>query len=172
MLELLRTRRSIRRFMEREVEEEKIQELLQGALMAPSSKNRRPWELIVVKDKEILNQLSQCRGRASGFMAGAALGVVVLGNPEASDVWVEDCSIVATILQLQAHFLGLGSCWIQVRKRETPEGGKVGDYLKEVLSIPQKYDVECMIALGYPAQEAKPHDKDQLSYDKIHYNNF
>lgn len=172
MLDLLKTRRSIRRFQDKEVEKEKIEELLKGALMAPSSKGKKSWELIAIKNKERLHQVSLCRGKVSAFIEGAAVGIVVLADSETSDVWVEDASIISTILQLQAHSLGLGSCWIQVRNRQTPNGERVEDYLKEVLSIPEKYGVECMIALGYPAEEKKPHDEEKLPYDKIHTDKF
>ncbi len=172
MLDLLRTRRSIRKFQDKEVEEEKTQELLKGALMAPSSKNKKPWELIVLKNKEKLHQVSQCRGKISAFIENAAFGIIVVADPEVSDVWIEDASIIAAILHLQAHSLGLGSCWIQVRDRQTPEGGSTEDYLKEVLSIPEKYRVECMIAVGYPAQERRPHNEEKLPYHKIHTDSF
>ncbi|SJZ81023.1 nitroreductase family protein [Garciella nitratireducens] len=172
MLDLLKTRRSIRKFQSREVEEEKIQELLKGALMAPSSKNKKPWELIILKDKEKLREVSQCRGKISAFIEKAAFGIVVVVDPETSDVWIEDASIIATILHLQAHSLGLGSCWIQVRNREMSEGESAEEYLKKILSIPQKYRIECMIALGYPAEEKKPHDEEKLCYEKIHKNSF
>lgn len=172
MLDLLKTRRSIRKFQDKEVEEEKIQELLKGALMAPSSKNKKPWELMVLKDKEKLHQASQCRGKISAFIENAAFGIIVLVDPEVSDVWIEDASIIASILHLEAHSLGLGSCWIQVRDRQTPEGGSTEDYLKEILSIPEKYRVECMIAVGYPAQERRPHNEEKLPYHKIHMDSF
>jgi len=85
--------------------------------MAPSSRSRRPWEFIAVTDKEKLEKLSKIREHSSDFLAGAPLGIVVVANPKTCDVWIEDSSIAAIIIQLSAQSLGLGSCWIQVRER-------------------------------------------------------
>ena len=74
MYELLKNRRSIRVFQDRAVEQEKIDILLKSALLAPSSRRRRPWEFIAVTDKGLLQQLAQCREHSSEFLAGAPLG--------------------------------------------------------------------------------------------------
>jgi len=169
---LLHLRRSIRKFQDKEVEKEKLEIILKSALLAPSSKGRRPWEFIAVTDKGLLDKLSKCREHSSKFLAGAPLGIVVVADPEACDVWIEDASIAATIIQLSAQDLGLGSCWIQVRERLHTEGEKAEDYIKELLGIPDKYNVECIVAIGYPAEEKKPYDENKLAYEKIHYNVF
>ncbi|MDW7675753.1 MAG: nitroreductase family protein [Bacillota bacterium] len=172
MLDLLKTRRSIRRFQEKAVEREKIDTIVKGALLSPSSRSRRPWEYVVVTDKEVLKQLSQCREHSSQFLAGAPLGIVVIANPEACDVWIEDASITAIIIQLTAHSLGLGSCWIQVRERFHSDNEKAEDYIKQALGIPDKYHVECILAVGYPAEEKKPYSEEVLPYDKIHWGKY
>jgi len=141
--------------------------ILKSALLAPSSRSRRPWEFIVVTDREMLQKLSQCREHSSQFLEGAPLGIVVVADPEACDVWVEDTFITAIIMQLTCHSLGLGSCWIQVREREG-----AGDYIKNLLGIPDKYQVECIVAAGYPAEKKRPYSEDELRYDKIHYERF
>ena len=80
MIELLKTRRSIRKYNDKEVEQEKIELILKAALLAPSSKGKRPWEFIVVKDKEILKKVSKCRTIGGGpFIANASVAIVVLG---------------------------------------------------------------------------------------------
>ena len=84
-------------------------------LLAPSSRSRRPWEFIVVTDKETLRELSFA-GREQQLLAEAPLGIVIIADKEACDVWVEDCSITAILAQLTAHSMGLGSCWIQIRE--------------------------------------------------------
>ena len=81
--ELLRARRSIRKFKNREVEKKKIDAILKSALLSPSSRARRPWEFIAVTDTELLKTLSGCRERGSQFLAGAPLGIVVLADPAA-----------------------------------------------------------------------------------------
>lgn len=172
MLDLLMKRRSIRKYKDQEVEKEVLDKILKGALTSPSSKNRRPWELIVVDDKEILEKLGDSRGVASRPIANAPLAIVVLGDPETSEIWIEDASIISTVIQLTAESLGLGSCWIQVRKRFTEDNESVEDYVKRALNIPEKYNVENIIAIGYPDEEKKPHDPEALPYNKIHYNKF
>ncbi len=172
MLDLLMKRRSIRKYKDQEVEKEVLDKILKGALTSPSSKNRRPWELIVVDHKEILEKLGDSRGAASRPIKNAPLAIVVLGDPENSEIWVEDASIISTVIQLTAESLGLGSCWIQVRNRLTEDNESVEDYVKKALNIPEKYNVENMIAIGYPDEEKKPHDFETLPYNKVHYNKF
>jgi len=169
LLNIIKQRRSIRKFEEKKIEKEKLESILKGALMAPSSRGRRPWDLVIVRDKEKLAQLSQCKVKSASFLTGADVAIVVVGDPEISDVWIEDTSIVATILQLEAQDQGLGSCWIQVRNRETEDQLSSSEFIKDVLCIPEKYSVECVIAMGYPAQEKAAHDERQLPKDKIHY---
>ncbi len=170
--DLVKSRRSIRKFQDKKVEKEKTDIILKSALLSPSSRSRRPWEFIAVTDKETLIKLSKCREHSSAFLADAPLGIVVIADPQACDVWVEDASIASIIMQLAAQSLGLGSCWIQVRERYGAGNVKAGDYIKEVLGIPAKYEVECMIAIGYPAEEKKPYEESQLAYGKIHYEKY
>ncbi|WP_434084688.1 nitroreductase family protein [Lacrimispora xylanisolvens] len=107
-----------------------------------------------------------------GFLAGAPLAVAVIADHTLSDVWIEDASIAATIIQLTAQDLGLGSCWIQVRERFHKEQETAGDYIREVLRIPGQYRVECLIAIGYPAEEKKPYEEDMLKREKLHFDRF
>ena len=71
----------------------------------------------MIDDKEMLKELSHCKEQASSFIADAALAIVVMADPLASDVWIEDAAIASIMIQLQAEDLGLGSCWVQVRER-------------------------------------------------------
>jgi nitroreductase len=172
LYDLLKSRRSIRKFQNKVVEKEKIDTILKSALLAPSSRSRRPWEFIAVTDKEILKKLSNTREHASSFIADAPLGIVVISDPLSYDVWIEDASIASIIIQLSAQNLGLGSCWIQVRERFHSENVKAEDYIKEILGIPDKYSVECMIAIGYSAEEKQAYSEDELLYDKLHFERF
>ena len=106
------------------------------------------------------------------FLQGAPLAVVVAADPKKSDVWVEDCSIAATFLQLAAEDMGLGSCWIQIRNRPHPSGISAGDYVKRTCSLPEHLDVDSIIALGYPAEEKPQKRKEELLREKIHKNFF
>ncbi len=172
LFDILKSRRSIRKFQNKEVEKEKIDAILKSALLSPSSRSIRPWQFIAVTDGELLQQLSLCREPGPQFLAGAPLGIVVIADKDSSDVWIEDASIAATIIQLTVQDLGLGSCWIQVRERFHTEQETAEEYIRKVLGIPEQYSVECMIAIGYPAEEKKPYEENMLLYEKLHFNKF
>lgn len=172
LLDLLQKRRSIRRYQDKAIEPELLQQILQSALLAPSSKSTRPWEFIIIEDKAILNQLPACRKPAMTWLKDAAAAIVVIADESKIDVWVEDCSIAAVLMQLEAADLGLGSCWVQLRNRQAFDDTSSEDYMKNLLHIPDGYKTEAIIALGYPAEEKKAVALDKLNYDKLHYNDF
>jgi len=172
MLDLLMNRRSIRKYKDQEIPKEIIDKIIQGALTAPSGRNKKPWELIVVTDKDVLTKLGNARGPASWPIKNAPLGIVIVADPEATDLWVEDSAIIATIIQLTAQSFGLGSCWLHVRERVSEDGKDVENNVKEILNIPNNYRVECMIAIGYPDEEKEPHKIENLKFEKVHYSKF
>lgn len=167
MLDILRNRRSIRRYSDREIEKEKIELLKEAALRAPSSRGINPWRFIFITDKALLERLSRSKEAGSGFLKGAALGVVVSAAEDESDVWVEDCSIASIILQLAGFSLGLGSCWIQIRKRMHSGNLTSENYVKEVLCLKENFRVLSIISFGYPDETKRPHPAEDLEYDKI-----
>lgn len=171
MYDLLKTRRSIRKYQDRAIEKEKIDIILRSALLSPSSRARRPWEFVAVTDKEVLNKLSRCREHGADFIKNAPLAVVVIADPKKCDVWIEDTSITSTVIQLSAQSLGLGSCWIQVRDRYYDDETTSEDYIKAILEIPSEYRVENMVAIGYSAEEKIPINEDDF-LNKIHYGKY
>ncbi len=166
--DLLRKRRSIRRFKDRKIEKDKIDLLLKSALLAPSSRSIRPWEFIVVKDREVLKKLAVSKPHGASFLSKAALGIVVIADSEKSDVWIEDTSITSVIMLLMAEDLGLGACWIQIRKRNYDDTLMASDYVKKILEVPDKYEVESIIAIGYPDETKKAYTDSDLLTDKLH----
>ena len=120
--ELIRIRRSMRKFTEEELNQDEVVALLRAALISPSSKGVRPWEFVVVDNKELLQQLAHCKEHGAELVEGAPLAVVVLADPTQSDVWVEDASVATTMMLLQAEDLGLGACWVQIRNRTMADG--------------------------------------------------
>ncbi|NLL61863.1 MAG: NAD(P)H-dependent dehydrogenase/reductase [Candidatus Atribacteria bacterium] len=155
MLSVIKKRRSIRLFQDKRVEQEKIKQLIESALLAPSSKGNNPWQFIVVEDRNIINKLSVSKENGAKFLVGAPLAIAVLADPQQSDVWVEDASIATTFLILTAQSLDLGSCWIQLRKRYCTDDQDSEEYVKKLLAVPDNLRVLCLIAIGYPA-EIKP----------------
>jgi nitroreductase len=172
MLELLKTRRSIRKYQDRAVEKEKVDAIIQSGLMSPSSRGRRPWEFILVDDRDLLHKLSLSRGQVPSFVADAPLAIVVTADSKTNDVWIEDASIAAIIMQVTAHSLGLGSCWNHIRARMHNDEMTAEDYVREVLNIPEQYSILCILAIGYPDETKEPYKLDQLPYEKVHTNGF
>ncbi len=168
ILNLLRKRRSIRQFSDQAVEQEKIELLVEAALRTPTSRGRSPWEFIVVNDPERLVQLGNAKEHGSLFLAGAPLAIVVAADAGKSDVWTEDCSIAAMVVQLTAEELGLGSCWAQIRLRTHNEELSAGEYLKDLLDLPSTHAVECIIGIGYPAEQKDGHSAESLLFDQVH----
>ncbi len=170
--DLVKNRRSIRKYEDRPVEQEKIDSILRSALMSPASKRTNGWEFIVVDDRELLQKMSTCREMGSKFVADAPMAIVVCASPEKSDVWFEDASIAALIIQLAAADLELGSCWVQVYKRMHTETETAGEYIRQLLNIPDNLEVLNIVTLGYKNEERKPYEEEKLSYDKLHRNTF
>lgn len=169
---LIAGRRSIRRFADRPVEKEKQDKLIEAALRAPSSRSICPWAFVVVDDAELLTKLAAAKPHGASFLENAPLGLVVCGETDRSDVWVEDTSIATIFIHLAAAAMGLGSCWIQIRKREHAPGKTAGQYVAEVLDIPDRLSVEAIVAVGYPAESKSPHDRDSLLFDKVSINRY
>lgn len=169
---LIETRRSIRKFKSQPIEQKKIEQLIEAALRSPSSMNRNPWEFIIVTDAQLLEKLSQSKQHGSSFLKGAPLGIVVCADPQKCDVWVEDASIASIFIHLDAHDLGLGSCWIQIRDRMHDGNTSSEDFIRRILDIPVQMKVESIIAIGYPDEEKPPHKKDDLQFIKVYINRY
>ena len=168
MIDLLRQRRSIRKYTNQKIEPEKIEILKEAILRSPTSRNINPWEFIFIEDKDLLKVLSHVKhDGSSSFLAGAALGIVVCGNSDKSDTWIEDCSIASIIVQLAAQSLGLGSCWVQIRNRNFENGRTSEALIQELLGIPDHMQIESIISIGYPAEKKAGLPKEQLDYKKL-----
>ena len=158
--EILHKRRSTRKFLPTLPEKEKLERIVEMALSAPSSRNTRSTRLMVVTDKALLEKMSGMRDYGSAFMKDATAAIVVMGDREASDLWLDNCVITATILQLAVVDEGMASCWVHINDRpclkDEPEGRKADDYLRELLDLPERYGLLCAVALGYSDFEPKP----------------
>ena len=159
MLELMRNRRSIRKFQNRPVEAEKLDKILECALRSPSSMGKQPWKIWTVTDKEILKTMSVAKLPGTDFITKASAAFIVGGYPEVADAWIEDCSIVSIVIQLEAESLGLGSCWWQIRNRPHDNSTSASDYLKTSLGLDGECEILCVIAVGYKDEEKQGHTK-------------
>ena len=166
----IQKRRSIRKFVEKPVEGEKIDMLVEAALRSPSSRGFNPWEFIVVTEQGLLEKLSEAKPNGSEFLHNAPLGIVVCGNPDKSDTWIEDTSIASIFFLLTAESMGLGGCWIQIRDRMHNDTTTSEAYIRELLRIPEKIRIESIIALGYADERKPPHTQEELQYEKVYSN--
>ena len=162
--DLVQQRRSHRKFTDEEVSAEDVKTILRAGLMAPTSKGQRAWQFVVVDDKADLEKLSDAKDMGGQLIKGAALAIVVLGDPLQNDCWVEDGSIAAISMQYQAEDLGLGSCWVQMRGRGLADGTSADT----VLNIPENLSCLCVLAVGHKADERKPQNEDKLKWENVH----
>lgn len=172
MIELLRHRRSIRKFTDHPIEDDKIDILKEAALRSPSSKNINPWEFIFVDHKETIQKLKKCKPHGANPLDGATLAIVICADENKNDVWIEDCSIASILLQLTAQTLGLGSCWIQVRERMHSDTQTAEAYIQQLLDIPKNFRVLNIIAAGYPVVTRQGKPASELQYEKVKKNRF
>lgn len=160
-------RRSIRTYTNEAISKETLDKILQAGLLAPTSRNLQPCEFIVVRQKETLQQLALCKKAGAGMLSNANCAIVVLGDANRSDVWIEDTSIAMTYMHLMATALGVGSCWVQCRLRDSFETS-AEDYIRNLLNVPEQFGVLAILSLGMPQKEAMPHTLDELKLNKIH----
>lgn len=150
---ILDHRRSTRKFLPRKVEHDKLQRIVDMALQAPSSRNSRSTRLLVVEQPELLEKIAAMRDYGSAFVSGAAAAILVMGDRRVTDLWVDNCAITATVMQLAVVDEGLASCWVHVNGRprlvKEPDGEQAEEYLRSFLPIPEHYGILCAIALGY-----------------------
>lgn len=154
--EVIQKRHSVRRFTDQPVERDIIDTILGIAQTAPSSHNSKSSAFMVIEDKDTLEAISEMRDSGSALVKGAAAAIVVLGDSDKTDIWVENCAISATFIQLAATALDLGSCWVHVRERQRSKTdaskGTAEEYLRDLLGIKENMRVLCVIALGYEAE--------------------
>lgn len=165
---LLSQRRSTRKFKDQPLKADEVELILKAALKSPTSKNQHSWQFVVVEDKDMLEKLSVSKEHGATFLKGCSLAVVVMGDVTVTDVWIEDASIAAICMQLQAEDLGIGSCWAQIRNRHTANDEDASQIVRNLLGVPYQLEVLTIIGFGYKDQERKPIDDNDLPWEKIH----
>jgi nitroreductase len=171
MIDLIRKRRSIRSYTGEPVDRETLELLIEVLLRAPTSRGINPWEFVVVDDRKVLGELSVAKPGAT-FLKDAAVGIVICADSTKSDVWVEDCSISAVLVQMAAQSVGLGSCWIQIRNRQHNPEQSAEQYIQQLLGLPEQLKVECIVSIGHPAEKRAGVTADELQHDKIRHNRY
>lgn len=168
--EMLLERHSIRRYTEQQIPADDVKTIIEAALLAPTSKSGRPWQFVVVDDRDRLAALSKCKPAGAHPVSGAAFAVIVATAPERSECYIEDASIAAVFMQLQAEALGIGSCWIQVRGRFDANDEPSEDVVRSIVGLPDNLVVECIVTFGYKNETRRPVDPEKLLWEKVHIN--
>lgn len=157
-------RRSIRKYTDAPVTDEQVQTLLQAAMAAPSANDVRPWAFVLVRDTAKRQALAEIH-RWSTMCAEALLVIAVIGDPSASDYWIEDCSAATENLLLAAAGLDLGSVWVAIYPRPEREAR-----VREILNVPANLHVSCLLPVGHPAESKPPRTRYEES--KVHHETF
>ncbi len=152
IFEIIKTRRSIRKYKKEAPHEELIKRCIEAALYAPSARNSQPWHFIIVKDKEKIKNLSKTQPFTK-FLEGAPYVIVALADEKKSNHWLEDTGCALMALLLEAHSLGLGACWGAVYH---PEHRDRENHVRSVLDIPENLRIIACIGIGYPDETPSP----------------
>ena len=172
VLDALARRRSLRRYSGESVPQALLDRILEAGLRSASGRGRRPWELIVVRDRATLDALAECREQGAAMLTGADAAIVVVADPTLADTWVEDCSIVMANMQLEASASGVGNCWIQGRMRQAADGRSTHEFVADLLKVPAPYQLEAILSLGMPEAEAPRRPVDKTLLEKVHEGQF
>ena len=144
--EAIRTKRAVRKFLEKPIPAETMRVILNAGRRSQSSKNNQDWRFIAVTDKSILKELSQC-GEWAGHLAGAAMAVAILTpDPAEKFQYLFDAGQSAAFMQLAAWDMGIGSCPASIYDPERA---------RAILGFPPAWHLRVALSFGYPADEAK-----------------
>lgn len=160
--EAIRTKRAIRKFLDKPLPDEIVKTILNAGRRSQSSKNNQGWQFIAIRDKEILKALSQC-GEWAGHIAGAALCVAIL-TPEPTEKFqtMFDAGQAAAFMQLAAWELGVGSCPASIYEAEKA---------RAILDFPAKWHLRLALSFGYALEEenlsAPPRKGGRRSLDEV-----
>jgi nitroreductase len=162
-LDLIHTRRSVRKYQDTEVPMDIIKEIISAGTSAPSAGNQQPWHFIVITDRAILRRIPDIHPHAK-MAEEAPAGILVCGDPSLEKhkgYWVQDCSACTQNILLAIHAKGLGACWTGIYPRE--ERMKK---FRKLLNIPGHINPFAFIPLGYSVQELKRSDR--YNAERVH----
>ncbi len=155
-LEVIEKRHSVRKYSDRPVEKELLDAIVKVAQTAPSSRNSKSSAFMIIEDRDTLDALSQMRDYGASPLKSAQAAIIVMGDESKTDLWVDNCAISATFIQLAVTAMDLVSCWIHINGRpclkDEPQGAKAEDYVRELLGIREGLRPYCAVAIGYPEE--------------------
>jgi nitroreductase len=155
-LEVIEKRHSVRKYSDRLVEKELLDAIVKVAQTAPSSRNSKSSAFMIIEDRDTLDALSQMRDYGASPLKSAQAAIIVMGDESKTDLWVDNCAISATFIQLAVTAMDLVSCWIHINGRpclkDEPQGAKAEDYVRELLGVREGLRPYCAVAIGYPEE--------------------
>ena len=167
LVEIVRKRRTVRKFDDREVSDEQIETLLELAMYAPNRLNRQPWHFVVVRNQELQKQFADVL-RIHSYLETASVVVAVCALPDRSPTWAMDVSAAIENMLIGATSMGIGSAW--VGSPDTVMWSMFEEAAHDSLAIPCDVRIVSLVALGYPAEEPSPHTKkERYNPLKVHY---
>lgn len=169
LIETILKRRSVRTYTDEEISPEKLDKIVEAGLLAPTSRNRKPCEFYVVKDKEILKKLSRSKAAGSAMLENANAAIVVFADSEKADTWIEDSSIALAYMDLMANELNVGSCWCQSHLRFDANDEKSEDVIRQIFAMDEKYRVVGILSLGMTDNKPEAHTLSEIDKTKIRY---
>ena len=168
LIDVMLKRRSTRKFNDEPVTREELDKILQAALLAPTSMNRKPCNFMVVERKETLTDLANSKDHGADLINGADKAIVVVADTMVADTWIEDSSIALTYMHLMATELGLGSCWVQIHLR-SKNGKDSEEIVRDILKIDDHYRVVGIMALGHSDDIPPAHELADVDKNKVHF---
>ena len=141
LLDIMLKRRSIREYTDCKIADDKLDKIITAGLLAPTSRNRKPCELIVVKNKETLLKLSKSKNAGSAMLESSNCAIVVVADSQKADTWIEDSSIALAYMDLMATECDVASCWVQSHLRQTSDDTDSEEYIRELFDLDEKYRV-------------------------------
>ncbi len=166
---IIMNRSSVRSYTDEIIPIDVMEKILKAGMAAPSGKNIQPWELIVVRDKQMLYELSEAQPYARGKLNDATAAIIVCGRPskdkddrEGSIYWDVDAAAVTQNILLAAEYFGVGAVWTTTHPHQEPIKN-----VRKLLNIPENITPLCIISMGYP--DAEKRVKDKWKPEKVHY---
>ena len=164
-IEAILNRRSIRKYTNQKISEDKIERILKAAMYAPSAMNYQPWHFIVIDKREAIDQIFNINQHAE-MVKEAQLLIIVCGDLKLEmniDYLVQDCSAATQNALLAIHDLGLGAVWVSsYPNKETVEG------IRKYYGLPENIVPVSIISLGYPAEQVTTEER--FNKSRIHNN--
>lgn len=160
---LTKKRRSVRKYLDAPIDPEKLKDIVDSGLRAPTSKNNRSTHFTIVEDKALITQLSQCRKHGSAFLEGAPVVIVVSSDSSKSARPYSDCATAASFMMLAVADNDLGACWCHVEDSPHPDGGTAEAYIRGLLGMPSEEKILCMLGIGEVAEHGMLEPRERMA---------